>query len=163
MNADAVMDKPLSFAAFEVLYWTGIREGELLALTPGDFNTENNQLSIDESAASASIASILLIRPPKRSISATDSIPIPAPRSRQPIDSWVSLKKLAASAAVSGGVRCCEKASRCTSLVALIVHIRCVAACASAVIVLSFIESYQPNYSKCHIILASGISFEEPV
>lgn len=27
-----VMDKPISFLAFEVLYWTGIREGELLSL-----------------------------------------------------------------------------------------------------------------------------------
>lgn len=34
-------DKPISYYAFEILYWTGIREGELLALTPGDFNFEN--------------------------------------------------------------------------------------------------------------------------
>ena len=31
--SEAVMDKPLSFHAFELLYWTGIRCGELLALT----------------------------------------------------------------------------------------------------------------------------------
>ena len=31
--ADAMMDKPMSYYAFEMLYWTGIREGELLALT----------------------------------------------------------------------------------------------------------------------------------
>lgn len=31
-------DKPISYYAFEMLYWTGIREGELLALTPADFN-----------------------------------------------------------------------------------------------------------------------------
>ena len=30
--------KPVSYYAFEILYWTGIREGELLALTPSDFN-----------------------------------------------------------------------------------------------------------------------------
>ena len=35
---DAMMDKPLSFYAFEMLYWCGIREGELLALTPADFD-----------------------------------------------------------------------------------------------------------------------------
>ena len=29
----AIMDKPVSFYAFEMLYWCGIREGELLALT----------------------------------------------------------------------------------------------------------------------------------
>lgn len=40
--AAEVMDKPVSYYAFEMLYWTGIREGELLALTPADFdfNTE---------------------------------------------------------------------------------------------------------------------------
>ena len=32
--ADAMMDKPLSYYAFEMLYWCGIREGELLALPP---------------------------------------------------------------------------------------------------------------------------------
>lgn len=34
---EAMMDKPRSFYAFEMLYWTGIREGELLALTSADF------------------------------------------------------------------------------------------------------------------------------
>ena len=29
--SNAIMDKPSSFTAFEVLYWTGMREGELLA------------------------------------------------------------------------------------------------------------------------------------
>lgn len=38
--AQAVMDKPLSFYAFETLYWCGIREGELLALTSEDFDFE---------------------------------------------------------------------------------------------------------------------------
>lgn len=38
---ECVADKPISYYAFEILYWTGIREGELLALTPGDFNFEN--------------------------------------------------------------------------------------------------------------------------
>ena len=36
--SEAMMDKPLSFYAFEVLYWCGVREGELLALTPADFD-----------------------------------------------------------------------------------------------------------------------------
>lgn len=34
----AMMDKPLSFYAFQMLYWCGIRLGELLALTPVDFD-----------------------------------------------------------------------------------------------------------------------------
>ena len=38
--AEAMMDKPLSYYAFEMLYWCGIREGELLALTPADFDFE---------------------------------------------------------------------------------------------------------------------------
>ena len=45
----AVMDKPLSFYAFEMLYWCGIREGELLALTPADFNFEKQTVSITKS------------------------------------------------------------------------------------------------------------------
>ena len=47
--SEAVMDKPLSFYAFEVLYWTGVREGELLALTPADFDFENNILKVTKS------------------------------------------------------------------------------------------------------------------
>ena len=31
---ECVAGKPISYYAFEMLYWTGIREGELLALTP---------------------------------------------------------------------------------------------------------------------------------
>ena len=40
------MDKPLSYYAFEILYWCGIREGELLALTPADFDLDKGLLSI---------------------------------------------------------------------------------------------------------------------
>ena len=47
--SEAIMDKPLSFYAFEVLYWTGIRCGELLALTPSDFLFETSELSITKS------------------------------------------------------------------------------------------------------------------
>lgn len=43
------MDKPLSFHAFELLYWTGIRCGELLALTPSDFMLESSRLRISKS------------------------------------------------------------------------------------------------------------------
>ena len=46
--ADAMMDKPLSYYAFEMLYWCGIREGELLALTPGDFDFEKQTVSISK-------------------------------------------------------------------------------------------------------------------
>lgn len=47
--ADVMMDKPLSFYAFEVLYWCGVRLGELLALTPADFDFEKNTVSITKS------------------------------------------------------------------------------------------------------------------
>ena len=47
--ADVMMDKPLSYYAFEMLYWTGIREGELLALTPVDFNFEKQTVTINKS------------------------------------------------------------------------------------------------------------------
>ena len=47
--AEVMMDKPLSYYAFEMLYWCGIREGELLALTPADFNFEKNTVSINKS------------------------------------------------------------------------------------------------------------------
>ena len=47
--SEAVMDKPLSFHAFELLYWTGIRCGELLALTPSDFMLDSSRLRINKS------------------------------------------------------------------------------------------------------------------
>ena len=47
--SEAMMDKPLSFYAFEVLYWCGIREGELLALTPADFNFDKETVTINKS------------------------------------------------------------------------------------------------------------------
>ncbi len=45
----AMMDKPVSFYAFEMLYWCGIREGELLALTPADFDFEKSTVTINKS------------------------------------------------------------------------------------------------------------------
>ena len=47
--AEVMMDKPLSYYAFEMLYWCGIREGELLALTPADFDFDKNTVSINKS------------------------------------------------------------------------------------------------------------------
>lgn len=45
----AMMDKPQSFIAFEILYWCGLRLGELLALIPADFDFESKRLSITKS------------------------------------------------------------------------------------------------------------------
>ena len=47
--ADAMMDKPVSFYAFEMLYWCGIREGELLALTASDFDFDKGTVTISKS------------------------------------------------------------------------------------------------------------------
>ena len=44
-----MMDKPVSFYAFEMLYWCGIREGELLALTPADFDFDKETVTINKS------------------------------------------------------------------------------------------------------------------
>ena len=44
-----MMDKPKSYYAFEMLYWCGIRLGELLALTPADFDFEKKTLRINKS------------------------------------------------------------------------------------------------------------------
>ena len=46
---ECVKDKPISYYVFLILYWTGIRLGELLALTVGDFNVEKKTLSITKS------------------------------------------------------------------------------------------------------------------
>ena len=47
--SEAVIDKPVSFYAFEMLYWTGMRMGELLALTMADFDFEKNTVRINKS------------------------------------------------------------------------------------------------------------------
>lgn len=47
--AEEMMDKPVSYYAFEMFYWCGIREGELLALTPADFDFERQTLTINKS------------------------------------------------------------------------------------------------------------------
>ncbi|RDU23416.1 site-specific integrase [Anaerosacchariphilus polymeriproducens] len=41
--------KPVSYYAFETLYWCGIREGELLALTVGDIDLVNRKMIINKS------------------------------------------------------------------------------------------------------------------
>ena len=46
---ECVKDKPLSYYAFRTMFWTGVRVGELLALTLKDFNAEERTLSITKS------------------------------------------------------------------------------------------------------------------
>ncbi|WP_194611349.1 site-specific integrase [Clostridium vitabionis] len=46
---EKVADKEETYMAFEILYWCGVRLGELLALTPEDFDLEKNSLRINKS------------------------------------------------------------------------------------------------------------------
>ena len=47
--AKAIQDKPMAYHAFQMLYWCGIREGELLALTPADFDFDRETVTISKS------------------------------------------------------------------------------------------------------------------
>ncbi len=47
--AEAIKDKPMSYYAFQILYWCGIRCGELLALTRTDFDLDAKVLTINKS------------------------------------------------------------------------------------------------------------------
>ena len=44
--SEAMMDVPLAYYCFNVLYWSGIREGELLALQPQDINFDKKTISV---------------------------------------------------------------------------------------------------------------------
>lgn len=46
--SEAMMDKSRSFYAFEMLYWCGIRSGELLALTAADFDFQKQTVTISK-------------------------------------------------------------------------------------------------------------------
>lgn len=45
---EEVMDEPFYYYCFEMLYWTGMRVGELLALTPADIDLDNGTVSINK-------------------------------------------------------------------------------------------------------------------
>ena len=47
--SETMKEKPVSYYAFEILYWCGIRVGELLALTRGDIDLEKRKLRISKS------------------------------------------------------------------------------------------------------------------
>ena len=54
--------------AFELLYWCGIRMGELLALTPGDFDFDRNKMSITKSLQRISGRDVITKPKTKKSI-----------------------------------------------------------------------------------------------
>ena len=47
----SIEDKPLTKMAFELLFWTGMRSGELLALTLNDFDLDSRKVSISKTFA----------------------------------------------------------------------------------------------------------------
>jgi len=47
--AKVINDKPYSYHAFQILYWCGLRVGELLALTPQDLDFKNKVIKISKS------------------------------------------------------------------------------------------------------------------
>jgi len=46
--ADAMMDEPMAYYCFQVLYWCGIREGEMLALTLDDIDFQKRTIRINK-------------------------------------------------------------------------------------------------------------------
>lgn len=55
--------RPEEYLAFEILYWTGIRKGELLALTPSDFDFEKKTVTISKTLYNKN--GKVIITPPK--------------------------------------------------------------------------------------------------
>ncbi|MGN1401619.1 MAG: tyrosine-type recombinase/integrase [Bacillus sp. (in: firmicutes)] len=45
---EVMKDRPMSYAMFMTLYYTGMREGELLALTPADINLEQSTITVNK-------------------------------------------------------------------------------------------------------------------
>lgn len=64
------VDAPQYQAAFQILYWTGIRVGELLALTPSDFDFQSNMLRITKTRQR--INGMDVVTPPKTQKSTRD-------------------------------------------------------------------------------------------
>lgn len=60
--SEVMMDKQISYYAFQMLYWCGIREGEMLALTPKDFDFKAETVTIDKSYQRLKAEMLLLHR-----------------------------------------------------------------------------------------------------
>ena len=63
---------PEAFTAFEILYWTGMRQGELLALTPSDIDYAHRQISITRSYTQIDGRDIISTPKTKKSIRRVD-------------------------------------------------------------------------------------------
>lgn len=71
---NSIQDKPSAYMCFEVLFWTGIREGELLALTEEDINFKENYIDINKTYQRINGKDV--ISPPKTAKSKR-KVPIP--------------------------------------------------------------------------------------
>lgn len=61
--SEAISDNVESFTAFEILYWGGLRLGEMLALTPDDIDFENDEIKVTKSLQH--LRGEIVITPPK--------------------------------------------------------------------------------------------------
>lgn len=61
--SEAISDNIESFTAFEILYWGGLRLGEMLALRPEDIDFENDLINVNRSLQH--IKGEIIITPPK--------------------------------------------------------------------------------------------------
>lgn len=61
-----------AFTAFEILYWTGMRQGELLALTPADIDAAHRQIHITKSYTQVDGKDIISTPKTKKSVRAVD-------------------------------------------------------------------------------------------
>lgn len=61
--SETLMDEPLAFYCFEMLYWAGIREGELLALTFDDIDWDEKTININKTYQV--VKGEVIIGPPK--------------------------------------------------------------------------------------------------
>lgn len=68
MFVEALADKPIYYMAFMLLYWTGIREGELLGLQPCDFDVVHGTLKIRRSFSRVSGKDVLGPTKTKKSV-----------------------------------------------------------------------------------------------
>lgn len=59
---------PEAFTAFELLYWTGMRQGELLALTPNDIDAARRQIFVSKTYARIEGEDIISIPKTRKSI-----------------------------------------------------------------------------------------------
>lgn len=71
---ESMKDRPASYTVFMTMYYTGIREGELLALTPSDIDFEKKTLTVNKSYQRLGKEDIITTPKTPKSIRA---IPIP--------------------------------------------------------------------------------------